>query len=431
MENRAIVIGGSIAGLLTAQVLRRWFGEVLIIDRDQLSGPATHRKGTPQSKHAHGLLARGLKVIEELVPGYSAELTARGAVSADLLGDVLWYNDGHLVRRGPSDLDGLMASRPLIESTLRDMVTALPEVKVLDGVAVTGLLAKGNRLTGVRTEDGEYAADLVVDASGRSNRGAAWLAELGYAAASEDVVKAGIIYSTRQYRHDPEAQDFRGVISGHYPANPVGCGVGANENNTWLVTLVGFTDDPPPALPGAFEDYAARLDGPELHRMVSKAEPLSDPVRFRIGPSVRRRYENCDRLPEGFVATGDSLCCFNPAYGQGMTIAALTAQWLGECLEKSSDDLTKRYFRGAAKLVGPAWELSTSADLRFPQVEGKRTAMQKVLNGYIGYLHRAGEVDPVVGLQFLRVANLLAGPESLLAPRILWRVMRGQFSRSK
>lgn len=424
MEKRAVVIGGSIAGLLAARVLSRWYGEVLVIDRDDLTATGEHRKGTPQSRHAHGFLARGLQVFDELVPGYRDELIARGAVSGDLLNDVLWYNDGHLMRRAPSPLGGLNASRPLIESVLRELVTALPAIKVLDGVAVTGLTTDGHRLTGVRTEDGEYAADVVVDATGRSNRGPAWLAELGYAAAPEDAVKAGIVYSTRQYRRDPEAQDFTGVISGHYPGNPVGCGAGANEDNRWLVTLVGFANDPPPAEPGAFEDFAARLDGPELHQLVSKAEPLSDPVLFRIGPSVRRRYEDCDRLPEGFIATGDSLCCFNPAYGQGMTVAALTAQWLGQCLENGTDGLTERYFRGAGKLLAPAWELSTSADLRFPEVEGPRTPLQKILNAYIGHLHRASAVDPVLGLQFLRVANLLAGPQSLLAPKILWRVAR-------
>lgn len=402
---------------------------MLLFDRDDLAATAEHRKGTPQSRHAHGFLARGLQVFDELVPGYSAELIARGAVSGDLLNDVLWYNDGHLMRRSPSTLSGLNASRPLIESVLRDLVATLPGIKVLDGVVVTGLTADGHRLTGVRTEDGEYAADLVVDATGRSNRGPAWLTELGYAAAPEDVVKAGIVYSTRQYRRDPEAQNFTGVISGHYPGNPVGCGAAANEDNRWLVTLVGFTNDPPPAEPGAFEDFAARLDGPELHRLVRKAEPLTDPVLYRIGPSVRRRYENCERLPEGFIAIGDSLCCFNPAYGQGMTTAALSAQWLAECLENGTGSLTKLYFGGAAKILGPAWELSTSADLRFPEVEGPRSRRQKILNAYLGSLHRASAVDPAIGLQFLRVANFLAGPESLLAPKILWRVARQRLRR--
>lgn len=415
------------AGLLAARVLSRWFSEVVVFDRDELPLDAVHRKGTPQSRHAHGFLARGQQVINELVPGFRDELVARGGLLHDQHKDVLWYNDGLLLKQAPSDLVGLLASRPLIESVLRKLVSEHPGIVLRDGTAVTGLTMSGGRLSGVQTEGGHEPAELVVDATGRSNRGPTWLAELGYEAPREDTVRAGIVYSTREYRRDPDAQDFIGIISGHYPGNPVGAGSGANEDNKWLVTLVGPQNDPPPAEPGAFEDYAARLDGPELHRLIRTATPLTEPTRFRISPSVRRRYENSKGLPEGFIATGDSLCCFNPAYGQGMTTAALTAQWLDTCLQDGTDNLTSRYFRGAAKIIGPAWELSTSADLRFPEVEGPRPLPTKILNRYIGRLHRAAEHDPVIGRQFLMVANLLAPPQSLLSPKILWRVIRQLF----
>ncbi|GAA0612338.1 FAD-binding monooxygenase [Kribbella sandramycini] len=418
-----MIAGGSIAGLLAAKVLSRWYAEVVVLDRDQLPLDAVHRKGVPQSRHAHGLLARGHQTIEKLVPGFRAEMLRRGAVANDLHNDVLWYNEGRLLKRAPSDLTGLLAGRPLIESVLRTMVAQVGNITFRPSTPVDGLIADGDRLTGVRINGERLDADLVVDATGRSNRGPTWLRELGYDAAPEDEVRAGIFYSTREYERIPGDADFTGVISGHYPGNPLGTGTGANDGDRWLVTLVGLDDNPPPAEPGAFEEYAAQLDGPELYKLISQATPLTDPVRFRIGPSVRRRYEKV-RLPEGFIASGDSLCCFNPAYGQGMTIAALAAEHLGELLAAGGDQLTRRYFAGMNKRIETAWTMSVSNDLRFDQTVGKQPLTSRLLVSYLSRLYKATEHDVVVGRRFLEVANLLATPPALLKPSIVLRVLR-------
>ncbi|GAA1689659.1 FAD-binding monooxygenase [Kribbella yunnanensis] len=424
MGTRAVIAGGSMAGLLAAKVLSRWYDEVVVLDRDQLPLDAVHRKGVPQSRHAHGLLARGHQTIERLVPGFRDEIVRRGAVQNDLHNDVLWYNEGRLLKRAPSNLTGLLAGRPLIESVLRAKVTEVPNIITRPGTTVDGLTAENGRVTGVRVNGERLDAELVVDATGRSNRGPTWLRELGYDAAPEDEVRAGIVYTTREYRRVPGDVDFTGVISGHYPDNPIGCGVGANDGDRWLVTLVGMADNPPPDQPGAFEDFAAQLDGPELHRLITRAEPLTEPVRYRIGPSVRRRYEKASRLPEGFVAAGDSLVCFNPAYGQGMTIAALAAEHLAEVLESGDDQLTRRYFTGMAKIVDTAWVMSVSNDLRFDATVGKQPLASRLLVRYLSRLNKAAQTDPVVGRRFLEVANLLATPPSLLTPSTLLRVLR-------
>src|SRR5262249_54103438 len=160
------------------------------------------------------------------------------------------------------------------------------------------LTADRDRITGARLAgpDGPVQLDahVVVDASGRSNRGPAWLAELGYPAVPEATVNARLVYSTREYRRVPGAQGFVGLIAAHHPANAVGTGTVAQEGDRWMVTLLGLNDDPPPTTPGDFEEWAARI-APELYDMVTTAEPLTDPVQFRIGPSVRRRYERCAR----------------------------------------------------------------------------------------------------------------------------------------
>jgi flavin-dependent dehydrogenase len=57
--DRAVVLGGSVAGLLAARVLADAYAEVIVVERDQLPSAAAHRRGAPQSRHIHGLLARG------------------------------------------------------------------------------------------------------------------------------------------------------------------------------------------------------------------------------------------------------------------------------------------------------------------------------------------------------------------------------------
>ena len=75
-NGKALVIGGSLAGLLAARVLSDFYNEVTIIERDSLD-TEDHRRGVPQSRHAHGLLAGGLQIIEELLPGITDSMVKR------------------------------------------------------------------------------------------------------------------------------------------------------------------------------------------------------------------------------------------------------------------------------------------------------------------------------------------------------------------
>src|SRR3954453_2717435 len=78
--DHALIIGGSISGLLTARVLSDHFSRVTVIDRDALSVAPVARDGVPQARHLHALLMRGLQCFEELLPGLTAELQAAGGI---------------------------------------------------------------------------------------------------------------------------------------------------------------------------------------------------------------------------------------------------------------------------------------------------------------------------------------------------------------
>src|SRR5919108_223941 len=216
-RERAVVIGASMGGLLAARVLAQSHRGVVVIDRDSLPAAGAHRKGVPQGRHAHGLLARGREALDELLPGLSDELVEQGALRGDIQSGVRWCNDGHLLAQAPSPLQGLLVSRPLLEGYVRRRVAALPNVEVIDGWTVSGLATssgpdrgdRGTRVTGVHGHgpDGierTLDADLVVDATGRGSNTPAWLEHLGYQAPDEDRVEVKIGYATRTYRRRPD-----------------------------------------------------------------------------------------------------------------------------------------------------------------------------------------------------------------------------------
>ncbi len=102
-REHAVVLGGSMSGLLAARVLSDSFAQVTLVERDDLRSSTSHRRGVPQGRHTHGLLAGGREALEELFPGLTGELLGQGAVLADLQNDCRWHNDGHLLRQTRAD----------------------------------------------------------------------------------------------------------------------------------------------------------------------------------------------------------------------------------------------------------------------------------------------------------------------------------------
>jgi 2-polyprenyl-6-methoxyphenol hydroxylase-like FAD-dependent oxidoreductase len=130
------------------------------------------------------------------------------------------------------------------------------------------------------------------------------------------------------------------------------------------------------------------------------------------------------RFPDGFLVFGDAMSSFNPIYGQGMSVAALQAMSLASALTGGNGNLARRFFARAAKITEIAWSIAAGGDLRIPEVVGPRTAASGFLNWYMGRVHRAAQSDATVALTFHKVGNLLSPPQSVLHPRIAWRVLR-------
>ncbi|MBZ0208390.1 MAG: FAD-binding monooxygenase [Hyphomicrobium sp.] len=435
-RDHAVVVGGSMAGLAAARVLAEHYARVTVLDRDVLPADARFRKGVPQGLHAHALLARGREALETLFPGLGAELVAAGAIESDLFADSVWFNHGVRLAAAPSGLIGLLVSRPMLEGLVRRRLMERRNVRLLERCEVRGPTfdSRLDCVTGLEIDVGEgrqiLAADLVVDASGRFSRSPSWLQELGFEPPSVDEVEVGIGYTTRLYRRRSGDAGGKRVVAvrGGAPRYRFGVAL-AQEDDRWIVSLGGYFGGNPPADQESYDAFARSLPVTEIADIVANAEPLSPFRGFRFPASVRRRYERLPRFPAGYLVTGDALCSFNPAYGQGMAAAILEAMALRDCLASATGPLAPRFFSAAAKIVDTPWQIAVGGDLEHPLVKGERTLSGRMLSWYIRWLHRAGALDASLGVRFLEVANLLAPPAALLAPAIAMKVLRGNLRR--
>lgn len=437
LGQHAVVIGASMSGLLAARALSEFYAVVTVLERDAFPQSDIPRKGVPQGRHPHGLLARGRTVIENFFPGWTDEVVASGGVRGDIAGDVNWVGHGVTIKSAPSDLVGLLASRPVLEGHVRRRLMTLPNVRVIEKCAVQGLIADGSNaaITGVRVRIGdgdEHAimADLVVDASGRGSSSPAWLEGLGYVRPEEERIEIGIGYTTRIYRRRPT--DLSGklavVIAGSGPNWRNGV-ILRHAEDRWIVAIGGYFGDHAPDDDQMFAAFAGSLPTSEIYDIVAHAEPLGDFVRYRYPANLRRRYERLPRFPNGYLVFGDAICSFNPVYGQGMTVAAQEAACLRDCLEAGDADLARRFFAAASTAIDTPWDIAVGNDLRHPQVVGPRSPKVRFINWYIGKLHMAARHDARLATAFLEVANLEAPPAQLLHPATVLRVIRGNLGR--
>lgn len=433
-RQRAIVIGGSMSGMLAARVLADHFAEVVLFDRDAFPQAIENRKGVPQGQHAHALLASGRDVLEQYFPRFKEELFGQGALRGDYR-KVRWFDNGVYHTRFDG-LEALLISRPCLEAHVRSRLAALPNVRLADRVDVDSLAVVNERVTGVnvRSSKGDArleTSDLVVDASGRGSQSPAWLEQMGFPRPQDEAVRVGLGYTTRVYRR--EAHHLKGDLGVVCPSAPPGRRGGvalALEGDRWMVTLFGMLGDHPPTDEKGFLEFSQSLPAPDVYEAISQAEPLTELIPFKFPQSTRRRYESIARFPDGYLVFGDAVCSFNPIYGQGMSSAALQAVELEKCLAAGDAGLARRFFAAASKVIDAPWTMAVGGDLRYDGVEGRRTGMGKFVNWYIGKLHIAAAGDPIVARAFHRVANLLDPPPSLMQPAIAFRILQGNLRKA-
>jgi flavin-dependent dehydrogenase len=443
--SHAVVIGGSIAGLLAGRVLSDHFDRVTIVERDRFPETPVPRRGLPQERHLHILLARGRNTIAQLFPGIGDELIEAGAEVLDAGGDIAWLTPAGWGTRFRAEIQSFACSRSLLDWIIRRRLSVVRNVAVIEETDVVGLrLATHDARVAevvVRERDATAAGrvertiptDLVVDASGRSSRTPEWLESLGFERPEETMVNAHLGYASRLYKRPRDAPaDWKCLYLQAAPPDRTRAGVVFPiEGGRWTVTLGGIGGDHPPTDEAGFLEFMRSLPSQRLFEAVAGAEPLSPIVGYRATENRWRHYERMSRRPERLLVLGDAACTFNPVYGQGMTMAALAALALDESLRRQRaqrtgtlDGMAGRFQRALARINKAPWVLATSEDFRSPIVEGARPGLSsRVMHRYLDRLVAHTTRDADLRKVFLGVLHMIDPPAALYRPSTICKVL--------
>lgn len=371
------------------------------------------------------------------------ELRESGAPRVGLPADLVHWQNGRWFRRLPASTYLYTGSRAQLEQLVRRRVLANPAITTVEATSVIGLWGDASRVRGVRLrergedtrqEERTLEADLIVDASGRGTKAPQWLSAIGAQPAHEESIDTGLAYASRLYR---DTSGTLGTASlGYYvianPSQVYGAVVLPLEDGRYLATLSGLRGDEPPTNEEEFTAYAKKLPHPFVHEWLCEAEPQSPVFGFRQTANIRRRYDLPGRRPEGFLAIGDALCTFNPVYGQGMAVAAMSALALRDTLaDRRRTPTTRRMQQTLLTASQQAWTISAGADKAMPGARGNAVttrAAERPVNWYLQRIQERSPGDPVVSRAFRSVLTLTRPVTALFTPKLAQAILLGQVS---
>lgn len=428
----ALVLGGSVAGMIAARVLADHADEVWIVEPDLLEDAPTARRGVPHGSQAHNLLGKGRIVIEQMLPGIIRQMVREGGQLINSgAGGAQWFLNGQ-PKVPVSGGSAVSVSRPFLEWHIRRRVLARPNVAVVKGTA-TGLTVTGDRVDGAlvsppgTADSVRHAASLVVDATGRSSRLSDWLGEHGYPTPGKRRMALDLGYATCLFHRAP-GQRLGGHVAVYSLYTPSKAHLGPSsmtpiEGNRWLALISGYGDRRPGRDLGEFHARCRANPATPLRLLPDACEPASEVYVHRFPYSIRRDFDLLPRFPAGLVAVGDAVASFNPTYGQGISVAALhavaLAGWLSE--PGTIDAPAHAYFRRVREVVDNAWRFSAEQDCYLPHVDARKPFGWRLHRGLAEAVQAATVTDQVVHRAFLEVVNMTATPDRLRQPEILRR----------
>ena len=458
LGRRAVILGGSVAGLCAAGAVAPHFDEVVILERDVLPEDAQHRRGVPQSKHPHFVLNSGRRAMNTLFPGFEEDLIAAGGMLLMPSYDAAYLEQPGWAPRKKSTMTMIYCSRILIERVLRDKVRALPNVRIEEGVAVRGLEHDGanghGAITGVHYQPsgGEpvsLTADFVIDAMGRGSSVSDWLQEAGWAEPPVKTLDAKVTYVSRWYdlpsaeerprawwwQHivimptqdtDPNRPPEHDYLSNFFPIDgnrAIAC------MGSWGLDMPKSTDD--------FTAAAKRLRTPVFADAMEASDPTSEVHLTRSTGNKWRRYDQLPTSPAGLVFIGDSICAFNPFYAQGMSSASFCAVALKDAfaeIDQLDPDFARRFTKGQVALLDVPWSLALARDSGFECATGtevlpewRRRIVAAAGNPIFNAITGAAREDNVIDEHFAMVFNLDESFADMVKnPRVLWGLLRYQ-----
>lgn len=433
----AVVIGAGMGGLAAAKAVAPFVERVVVLDRDTLPYAPAPRTGTPQARHAHALLAGGQKALEHLFPGFGDDLAKAGAVPIRAGRDVIWERPGYdpyPVR--DLGFDVFSMSRPLLETVCRHRLEAERNVEIRPRSRATEIVASPDRrgVAAILAQNGSgpperLPADLVIDASGRAGPTLAFFDAIGAPRPDETEIGIDMAYATGIFDIPDPAPSWKGL--NHLPAPPKefrGGLILPIEGRRWIVSIGGRHGDNPPDDLKGFLAFTKAFRTPTFHDAIARAKLVGDIARYNLPASLRRHFERLERAPRGLIPLGNSVCRFNPVFGQGMSVAAQEAVALANLLERRRgradpfDGLAEHYFAGIQEGLAAPWSTAIT-DFVHPQTRGERPPdLEDRLRYGVALVH-LGARDPEVHKLMAEVQGLTKPAAALREPALANRVM--------
>lgn len=437
VADHAVVIGAGMGGVAAAKAVAPYFDRVTVVDRDALPAGPDLRSGTPQARHAHALLAGGSRALEALFPGIERDLLQAGALKGRA-GLAVRYEQPGFDPFPQRDLgfDAFFLSRPLLENVCRRRLTQETNVEFRQSLRVTDLAPSPDRreAVSVRCEDHEgkpqiLSADLVVDASGRAVPTMSLLEKVG--ASGPEVTEIGIdqAYATAVFEIPANtSREWMALVHfGAWPEQNFGGLLAPIEHGRWIVSLGSVHGDPLPVEIEGFKAFVKAFRTPTLFDAINNAKQIGEIARYNMRASVRRHFDRFERFPARLIPLGDSVCRFNPVFGQGMSVAAQEAVVLDRLLDSRRNDpgpldgLAQDYLSGIQDLLEAPWDVAQT-DFIFPQTRGARPPDLEKRLQYGAALTQLSAEDPEAHRIVIEVRHLVRPQSALSEPELARRV---------
>jgi 2-polyprenyl-6-methoxyphenol hydroxylase-like FAD-dependent oxidoreductase len=337
-QQRAVVIGSGIAGLLAANALADHYASVTVLDKDPNIGSASPRPGAVQGAHLHVLLKRGQEILFSLFPTIEAELQNFGCAIIDWAQDTEWENRMGRFPMYESNIKTLSMSRPLLEKLIYSKIKMKTNVYFHNNT-IENFVTINGRVTAVQTRAGEsFPVDFLAIAAGHHFPVQKYFPFVDIVAKTRST-PIGITYRSQIF--ETKSLTFTQSKQYYYQLSPpedtLGAVICPIENNLSIATIIQYGSNEIKKMSADdFFQLAKKIPGDRFSKIIQNGSASSSVAIFQKSTMHIRPFHKMKGLPNNLIVMGDIFCSLNPVFGQGMTVALEQSLILKDLLMKNS-----------------------------------------------------------------------------------------------